>query len=117
MIKFLADENFNNQIVKGVLGKNPDIDMVRVQDVGLKGADDPLVLSWAAQEGRIVLTHDVATMITFAYKRIESDLPMPGLFEVNRRIPIGLIIEEIILIAEYSLDREWEGQIRFLPLK
>ena len=43
MIKFLADENFNNQIVKGVLGKNPDIDMVRVQDVGLKGADDPLV--------------------------------------------------------------------------
>ena len=53
MIKFLADENLNNQIVRGVLRQNPDIDIVRVQDVGLKGADDPDVLSWAAQDGRV----------------------------------------------------------------
>ncbi|MDJ1179971.1 DUF5615 family PIN-like protein [Roseofilum sp. BLCC_M91] len=117
MIKFLADENFNNQIVRGVLQQNPDIDLVRVQDVGLKGASDPDVLLWAAQEKRIVLTHDVATMITFAYERIQAGLPMPGLFEVKRRVPIGLVIEEIILIAECSLDGEWEGQVRFLPLK
>ncbi len=117
MIKFLADENFNNQIVRGVLRQNPDIDIVRVQDVGLKGADDPDVLSWAAQEKRIVLTHDVATMITFAYERIQAGLPMPGLFEVKRRVPVGLVIEEILLIAECSLDGEWEGQVRFLPLK
>ena len=117
MIKFLADENFNNQIVRGVLRQNPDIDIVRVQDVDLKGADDPDVLSWAAQEGRIVLTHDVATMITFAYERIQAGLPMPGLFEVKWRVPVGLVIEEIILIAECSLDGEWEGQVRFLPLK
>jgi len=117
MIKFLADENLNNQIVRGVLRQNPDIDIVRVQDVGLKGADDPDVLSWAAQEGRIILTHDLATMIAFAYERIQAGLLMPGLFEVKRRVPVGLVIEEIILIAECSLDEEWEGQVRFLPLK
>ncbi len=83
----------------------------------MKGADDPDVLSWAAQEGRIVLTHDVATMITFAYERIQAGVPMPGLFEVKRRVPVGLVIEEIILVAECSLDGEWEGQVRFLPLK
>ncbi len=117
MIKFLADENFNNQIVRGVLRQNPNIDIVRVQDVGLKGADDPDVLSWAAQEKRIVLTHDVATMITFAYERLQAGLPMLGLFEVKRRVPVGLVIEEIILIAECSLEGEWEGQVRFLPLR
>ena len=117
MIKFLADENFNNQIVRGVLRQNPDIDIVCVQDVGLKGADDLDVLSWAAQEERIVLTHDVATMIAFAYKRVQAGLSMPGLVEVKRRIPVGLVIEELILIAECSLDGEWEGQVRFLPLK
>jgi len=90
---------------------------VRVQDVDLSGADDPTVLAWAAQEGRIVLTHDVATMTTFAYQRIQTRLSMPGLFEVSRRVPIGLVIEEIILIAECSLDGEWEGQVRFLPLQ
>jgi hypothetical protein len=117
MVRFLADENFNNQIVRGVLRQSPDIDIVRVQDVDLSGVDDPTVLAWAAKEGRIVLTHDVATMITFAYQRIQAGLSMPGLFEVSRRVPVGLAIEEIILIAECSFEGEWEGQVRFLPLR
>ena len=117
MVRFLADENFNNQIVRGILRQNPDIDIVRVQDVDLSGANDPTVLAWAAEKGRIVLTHDVATMTTFAYQRIQAELFMPGLFEVSRRVPVGLAIEEIILIAECSIEGEWEGQVRFLPLR
>ncbi|MBW4553815.1 MAG: DUF5615 family PIN-like protein [Aphanocapsa sp. GSE-SYN-MK-11-07L] len=117
MTRFLADENFNNQIVRGVLRQSSDIDIVRVQDVDLSGADDPTVLAWAAQEERIVLTHDVATMTTFAYERIQAGLFMPGLFEISRRVPVGLAIEEVILIAECSLEGEWEGQVRFLPLR
>ena len=117
MTRFLADENFNNQIVRGILRQDPDIDIVRVQDVDLSGVDDPTVLAWAAKEERLLLTHDVATMITFAYQRIQAGLSMPGLFEVNRRVPVGLAIEEVILIAECSLEGEWEGQVRFLPLR
>jgi Domain of unknown function (DUF5615) len=117
MLRFLADENFNNQIVRGILRRNPDVDIVRVQDVGLIEADDPTVLKWAAQHQRVVLTHDVATMTNFAYERVQSGQAMPGLFEVSRRVPVGLAIEEILLIAECSLEGEWEGQIRFLPLR
>ncbi|WP_103670249.1 DUF5615 family PIN-like protein [Pseudanabaena sp. BC1403] len=117
MTRFLADENFNNHIVRGVLQQSRDVDIVRVQDVGLSGKDDPTVLEWAAQNGRVLLTHDVATMITFAYNRIEAGLTMTGLFEVSRRVAVGLAIEEIILIAECSLEDEWEGQVRFLPLR
>ncbi|MEA5534404.1 DUF5615 family PIN-like protein [Crocosphaera sp. XPORK-15E] len=117
MVLLLADENFNNQIVRGILRQSSHIDIVRVQDVDLSGADDPTVLEWAAQQKRVVLTHDVATMITFAYKRIEAALPMPGLFEVSRQVRVGLAIEEIILIAECSLEGEWDGQVRFLPLR
>ena len=106
MARFLADENFNNQIVRGVLRQSPDIDIVLVQDVNLSGADDPAVLAWAAQEDRIVLTHDVAAMTTFAYQRIWAGLTMPRLFEVSRRVPIGLAIEEIMLIAECSFEGE-----------
>lgn len=117
MARFLADENFNNQIVRGVIRQSPNLDIVRVQDVELSGADDPTVLAWAAQEGRIVLTHDVATMMNFAYERIQAGLSMPGLFEVSRRVPVGLAIEEIILIDECSLEGEWQGQVIFLPLR
>jgi hypothetical protein len=55
--------------------------------------------------------------LTFAYPRIQAGLLMPGLFEVSRRVPVGAAIEDIILIAECSLEGEWEGQVRFLPLR
>ena len=117
MVLFLADENFNNQIIRGILRQRESVDLVRVQDVGLSGADDPQVLDWAARYERIVLTHDVATMTDFAYERVKKGLNMPGLFEVSRRVSVGQAIEEILLIDECSLEGEWEGQVRFLPLR
>jgi hypothetical protein len=90
---------------------------VRVQDAGLSEADDPTVLEWAAQSGRVLLTHDVATMTRHAYDRVREGMPMPGVFEVGRHVPIGIAIEDIVLLAECSLDGEWEGQVRYLPLR
>ncbi len=49
MLRLLADENFNNQIVWGILRRRPEIDIVRVQDVGLSETDDRVILEWAAQ--------------------------------------------------------------------
>ena len=60
MLLLVADENFNHKIVRGVLRRKPEVDIVRIQDVGLSGADDPSVLEWAAQEDRVLLTHDVS---------------------------------------------------------
>ena len=53
MIRLLADENFNNNIVRAVRMRAPDVDIVRVQDIGLSGADDPTVLDWADQHRRV----------------------------------------------------------------
>lgn len=72
MLRFAADENFNNNIIRGLLRQHPELDIVRIQDVGLSGADDPTVLEWAAQEGRVLLTHDVATMTEYAYQRVSA---------------------------------------------
>ena len=44
MLRLLSDENFNGDIVRGLLLRQPDLDILRVQDVGLSGADDPNVL-------------------------------------------------------------------------
>jgi hypothetical protein len=49
MLQLLADENFNNNIVRGLPRRAPEIDIVRVQDVGLSGANDPTLLAWAAE--------------------------------------------------------------------
>lgn len=117
MLRLLADENFNNDIVRGVRRRNNAIDIVRVQDVGLSATDDPAILEWAAQAARVVLTHDVATMTRYAYDRVRDGQAMPGVFEVGRHVPVGVAIEEILLLAECSTEGEWEGQVRYLPLE
>ena len=117
MIGLLADENFNNNIVRGVRLRDPDIDLVRVQDVGLSGADDPTVLEWAAEQHRILLTHDVATITAFAYARVRAGQPMPGVFEVGRSVAVRSAIEDIVLLASCSEDGEWDGRVQYLPLR
>ena len=95
MLRLLADENFNNNVIRGVLRKKPDADIVRVQDVGLSGVDDPGVLEWAAQENRVLLTHDGSTITKYAYDRIEAGQVMPGVIEVGRTVQIGPVIEDV----------------------
>jgi hypothetical protein len=116
MLRLAADENFNAGIVRGLLRRLPDLDIVRVQDSGLSGADDAAVREWAARKGRIVLTHDISTLISVAVDRVEAGEPMPGVFAARSRGPVGSMIEDLLLLGECSIEREWEGQVRFLPL-
>lgn len=116
MLRLAADENFNGDIVRGLRRRNPELDLVRVQDVGLSGADDSSVLEWAAREGRVVVTHDISTLANYAFERVAAGRPMPGVFAVNSRAPIGSAIDGLLLLVECSLNDEWEGQVRFLPL-
>lgn len=117
MLSLLFDENFNNNILRGLIRKNPGLDVVRVQDTELSGADDPTVLEWAANENRILLTHDVTTITKYAYDRIASGKPMPGVFAAATTCQVSKIIDDILLLAEASTDSEWENQILYLPLK
>lgn len=117
MLRFVTDEDFNRSITRGVLRVRPDVDLVRVQDVGLRTQADAIVLNWAAAEDRVLLTHDVQTMPAYAYERVRNLLPMPGVFVVPQDAAIGRIIEDLILLVECSREGEWEGQVHYLPLK
>ncbi|MFT3971831.1 MAG: DUF5615 family PIN-like protein [Micropruina sp.] len=116
-VRFLADENLNREIVVGLLRLGRDIDIVRVQDVGLRTAEDPGVLSWAAAEGRALVTHDIATIPDFAHERVIAGLPMPGVFLVRTALPIGAVMDDLALLAEASEPGEWEGRVIYLPLR
>ena len=116
MLTFLADQNFNGDIVRGLRRRRPEIDILRMQEIGLRGVDDPALLEQAAQMGRVLLTHDVTTITHFAYDRVREGMPVPGVVEVRWSLAIGQAIEEVLLVAELSLDGELEGQVRYIPL-
>ena len=117
MLLFLSDEDFNRRIVRGLRRRLPRLDVVRVQDVGLIARPDTEVLEWAANENRVVLTHDVSTMSKHAFDRVNDKLTMSGVIEISQDVPIGEAIEELVLIAECSLENEWQNQVIYLPLK
>jgi len=114
-VRLLTDENFNGAILRGLIRRLPELDLVRVQDVGLMNADDPTILEWAAREERILLTHDVATITMYAYERINKGLPMPGVVEVIATASIGRILDDLELFVQCSLPEEYDGRILFIP--
>jgi hypothetical protein len=116
-IRFLADENFDHRTLTGLKRREPGLDIVVVQDIGLRTVDDPGVLEWAAREGRIVVTHDVSTFAGFAFERIAAGLSMPGVIEIPETVPRSVIIEELILIAAASEPDEWADRVVYLPLR
>ena len=116
-MRWLADENLNNDIVRGLLRRKPDLDIVRAQDAGLTGLDDSALLAWAAAQDRVLITHDVSTMTAYAYRRMAAGEYLPGVLQVSRSVPVADAIEDILLLAECSTEGEWEGQVRYLPLR
>lgn len=106
MLRLLSDENFNGDIVRGLFLRQPKLDLLRVQDVGLREVDDPAILAWAAQNERILLTHDRATIPDFAYERLVKGEVMAGMFVVNDRMPIRQAIVKLSLLVDCSEQAE-----------
>jgi len=117
MLRLLANENLNHDLIRGVLRRMPSLDLVRVQEVELREVEDPGVLEWAAREGRIVLTHDVNTMPAFAFERVRRTQGMPGIFVVSQQAALARAIDDILPIAEWGDGREYDGQVVYLPLQ
>jgi hypothetical protein len=116
VLGLVSDENFTGDNVRGLRRRLTALELVRVQDVGLAAANDPAILAWAADQGRIVLTHDRSTLPGFAYERVQTGQPMPGVFVVSDQMPIGQAVDELLLAIQCLSSQECENLVRFFPL-
>lgn len=116
MIALLADEDFNGRIIRGLHRRVRDVNLVTVNEAKLASQIDPIVISWAAANNRILLTHDVNTMIDAALDRVRKAQPMPGVVAVPQHIAIGAAVSDLALIVTCAEPAELDGQIWYLPL-
>ena len=114
--RFLADHDLNEQIVTGVLRREPALECVRARDVGMSERPDAEVLAYAANNGFIVVSHDVNTMPSATYARMSAGQKMSGLLMVKQSDPMAAIISRLIVIWFASEAEEWKNQVCFLPL-
>jgi predicted nuclease of predicted toxin-antitoxin system len=116
MLRLASDEDVHDGIIRGLRRREPSLDIVRVQEVGLNHTPDTDILEWAANEGRVVITGDVNTMVGFTLDRVRQGQHMPGLLAL-RESSIGQAIEDILLVAECYTEEEMKAcAIVYLPL-
>ncbi len=116
MTRLLTDENFNQRILRGLHRRLPQLDFVLVRNVGLAGFPDLMLLKWAANEHRTILTHDVSTLVPDAERLIAQDEPMAGVILVPENLAIGRAISDIELVLECYSEPEMRNRIEYLPL-
>lgn len=116
MLRLMTDEDLNGHIIRGVLRLLPELDVERVQDIGLLSASDAEILEAAANDGRMLLTHDAKTMPEHAYERVRSGKPMAGVIVCPQDLAIGTAVQDIALLAECSEAGEWKGKVIYLPI-
>ena len=114
--RFLADHDLNEHIVQGVLRRESLVTFIRAREIGMSDRPDSELLEFAAQEGLIVVSHDVNTMPAEAFSRIEQGRPLRGLLMVQQSDPLGPIIEDMVAIWSASEAEEWANHVCFLPL-
>lgn len=118
MLRLATDADVHGDIVRGLRRRVPGIDLVRVQDALPEGTPDPEVLTWAAAEGRVLITHDRNTMVGFAYERVAAGDAVPGVIVTSGAESIGSAIDDILLIAEYMPAEEIRDQVVvYLPFR
>ena len=114
-VRFLADADLKAWIVAAVRRRETRIDFRTATEAGLEGLSDPQVLTVAAAEGRILVTHDRRTMPRHFADFIRLGTS-PGVFIISQRAPVDVIAEEIYLVWSATEAEEWTNIICSLPL-
>lgn len=115
MLRLLIDQDLDHDILRGLLRRTPQLDAVTAFELGMEAATDRQLLIRAAQEGRIIVTHDRKTMPTHAADLIGEGQNIAGLFVVRRSLPLHQVIEDLALMITCSENDEWVNVIRYLP--
>jgi hypothetical protein len=115
-VRFLADADLNKAIVTGVLRREPSLDFLTAQVAGLRGMKDPEVLSLAARQQRVLVSHDAGTMPGHFREFLEAGNLCSGVFLIPQSLDIGVAIEELLLIWLATEASEWNQRLEWLPL-
>jgi len=116
---FLLDEHVPLIIQAQLEQMNPGMRVYAISDgVALpKGTPDPDILRWIEARGCMLVTNNRATMPVHLQAHLAQDRHVPGIVQLPRRMNVGAILDDLLLIWGASLPGEFQDQIVYLPLR
>lgn len=122
MLLFLLDEDTHGGVAEAFrrrvrLGTPPPVDVVYVGDplAPSKGIQDPDLLVWAEEHGRVLVSNDRSTLIGHFQSHLAAGRHSPGVLIVKPGTGVGQLISEIILISEACTPDEFVDRVQFIP--
>lgn len=115
MIRFQADADLSHDLVLALRRREPAINFTSAIEGDIGGLQDPEVLEIAAQQHRILITHDRRTMPNHFRDRLNSGKSSPGVFIVSQFEPMAAVVETLVMVWAASEPADWNNQIRHLP--
>jgi hypothetical protein len=113
-VRYQADNDLRKAIVRGAVRREPQMNFRSAQSARLDGVLDPEVLALAADQGRILVSHDFQTMPKH-FRQFTQGRRSPGVLLVRQDLPVGEAIETLLLIWEASDAAEWVDRLCLAP--
>lgn len=117
-LKYLIDENVMPLYTNQLRRKQPALVVWAVGEVGAppKSTLDPEILLWCEEYNFALVTNNRKSMPVHLADHLAEGRHIPGIFILNPDMSIGQNIDELLLIADGSLDDEYQDQIIYLPI-
>jgi hypothetical protein len=115
MLRFITDQNFDGRIIRGLRARVPDIDLVTAHRAGISDLEDPDLLRWTAEHGRILITHDKRTIPDELEKLVASGLELPGVILVAKKASLGRLIDDLVIAVCCGEPQDFRNNIYRLP--
>lgn len=116
-LKFIADADFNEDLIRGLKRSEPAIDFMIASDGGTRGLADRQVLEVGVSLGRVVVSHDRNTMVGEFYRFLAEGHSSPGLIIVTQDLDEGDAIDDLLLIWAASRAEELYDRVRWVPIR
>jgi len=116
MIRIITDHNFDGRIIRGLLARTAELDLVTARSVGLARARDLDILEWAFLERRLLLTQDTNTMPAHIRTRAVVGKSHAGVVIVPQSLAISRAIQDLQIVVECTEEHEWTDLVLYLPL-
>lgn len=113
-IRFQADNDLDQRIVVATQRLNPAVDFQSALELRLHAVPDDSVLSLAAEQGRIVVSHDRRTMPVF-FAHFIGNRTSPGLIIVSRKLSVATAADWLYLLWSASEAEEYVNTIYTIP--
>ncbi len=120
-LRFVIDEHWRGPLWSAIQHHNAasayPIDAERVgdpPDLPL-GTLDPDLLIWAEREGRIIVTDDKSTLVTYLNQHLQAGRHSPGVILIRPAFTLGQLVFELALIAHAGDPAFYADCPRFIP--